>query len=230
MIDTFVKRYQRSEQAIESVQNYRWLKGLDCIRVPELLRAGTDVIEYEYLSGHPLRQSDLAATAMEIGRLGGEAYRQRLCEARLDRLFHDASGIDIPDFFTPRRSLANVDRVDCQLPVTVYKDANVRNFLQLRTELAIVDFDDLTLAPFGYDLAKLVVSAAMTFGDATQQWVREMLDVYNLSATDTAGADVSCTPDAFVDFLDIHDELTRKYLGRHGYRYSWSEVVSWRTL
>ena len=29
---------------------------------------------------------------------------------------------------------------------------------------AIVDFDDLTLAPFGYDLAKLVVSTAMTHG------------------------------------------------------------------
>ena len=40
----------------------------------------------------------------------------------------------------------------------------MRNVLVTPSGPALVDFDDLTLAPFGYDLAKLVVSTAMTFG------------------------------------------------------------------
>ena len=41
-------------------------------------------------------------------------------------------------------------------PAAFYKDANPRNFLITPAGHPVtIDFDDLTLAPFGYDLAKL---------------------------------------------------------------------------
>ncbi len=52
----------------------------------------------------------------------------------------------------------------CGGPAAFYKDANPRNFLITPAGPVTVDFDDLTLAPFGYDLAKLVVTLAMTYG------------------------------------------------------------------
>lgn len=59
-----------------------------------------------------------------------------------------------------------------------------------RADAAIVDFDDLTLAPIGYDLAKLIVSTVMTCGRLEPQAVKARLEVYN---THTAPAgDTAC--------------------------------------
>jgi len=45
-----------------------------------------------------------------------------------------------------------------------------------------IDFDDLTLAPFGYDLAKLVVTLAMTYGELPGEQIAAALFAYNTDA------------------------------------------------
>ncbi|WP_420094795.1 phosphotransferase [Nocardia asteroides] len=47
-------------------------------------------------------------------------------------------------------------------PVALYKDSDIRNFILADDQVAILDFDDLTLAPFGYDLAELIVNGRMS--------------------------------------------------------------------
>jgi aminoglycoside/choline kinase family phosphotransferase len=64
--------------------------------------------------------------------------------------------------------LAHVPVELAGLPAVIHKDANIRNFILTEAGVAIVDFDDLTLAPYAYDLTKLIVSTATTFGRATR--------------------------------------------------------------
>ncbi|WP_246835242.1 phosphotransferase [Micromonospora sp. MH33] len=54
-------------------------------------------------------------------------------------------------------------------PTAFYKDPNIRNYLVDGEDIAVVDFDDLTLAAFGYDLAGLLVTASMTYGRLDEQ-------------------------------------------------------------
>jgi Ser/Thr protein kinase RdoA (MazF antagonist) len=65
-------------------------------------------------------------------------------------------------------------------PAAFYKDANPRNFLITPAGATMmVDFDELTLAPFGYDLAKLVVTLAMSYGALTVGQISTALSTYN---------------------------------------------------
>jgi thiamine kinase-like enzyme len=103
------------------------------------------------------------------------------------------------------------------LPAVVYKDANVRNFLLTSTVVA-VDFDTVTLAPLGYDLAKLVVSATMTYGPLDTDRVTSCLHKYNELLSETGLG--TCTSEQFSAWAEMHHVLTSPYLGRNGYRFS----------
>jgi hypothetical protein len=74
-------------------------------------------------------------------------------------------------------------------------------------------------------LAKLVVSAAMTYGRFPATLVEETLATYN--ATTSAANPGECTPGALRQYTAIHDHLTARYLHRNGYRYAWPEVQPW---
>ncbi|WP_218022372.1 hypothetical protein, partial [Nocardia amamiensis] len=88
----------------------------------------------------------------------------------------------------------------------------------------IIDFDDLTLAPFGYDLAKLIVSTAMTHGRIASSVVEEALAIYNHH---TAPNRASCSLAQLRHYSEIHHQLTKPYLHRNGYRHSWDDMRPW---
>ncbi|QIS23464.1 hypothetical protein [Nocardia terpenica] len=87
--------------------------------------------------------------------------------------------------------------------------------------VTLVDFDDLGLAPFGYDLAKLVVSAAMTHGQLGPALIETTLDAYNTALSDP---ETTCPAPRFRYFAELHHHFTSKYLHQHGYQYSWNQV------
>ncbi len=86
-----------------------------------------------------------------------------------------------------------------------------------------VDFDDLTLAPFGYDLAKLVVSLSMTYGALGSARITAALDAYNTATRHLPGV-MPVTREQLMAWAEIHHILTSRYLGRAGYRHSWHAV------
>jgi aminoglycoside/choline kinase family phosphotransferase len=96
--------------------------------------------------------------------------------------------------------------------------------------VGIVDFDDLTLAPFGYDLAKLIVSAAMTYGRLPKSTLDDCLNAYNdaaQTACDPYDVDLGCSFEDLVQYSEIHHVLTSGYLGRHGYIHTWPDARPW---
>lgn len=64
--------------------------------------------------------------------------------------------------------------------------------------------DDLTLAPFGYDLAKLIVTTAMTHGPIPPRGIAAALIAYNRPLT----AGQRCPAQRLVGFCEAHHLLT----------------------
>ena len=91
-----------------------------------------------------------------------------------------STGLVIPDFAstaadaaTPRRCRTPgvhwsrhdaVDRPRRTVPRRSTRTRTSATSSSNGEDIAVVDFDDLTLAPFGYDLAGLLVTASMTYG------------------------------------------------------------------
>lgn len=145
----------------------------------------------------------------------------------MDEPFHTRHGLTITDFITPRRTaLEKIPLPVTGQPAALYKDANIRNFLLTDDGVAVVDFDDLTLAPFGYDLAKLVVSAAMTYGQLDPHMIELALNTYN-SHTAAVGRFTECPMQHLRVYAEFHHLLTAPYLHRNGYRHPWPRVRPW---
>jgi hypothetical protein len=76
-------------------------------------------------------------------------------------------------------------------------------------------------------LAKLVVSAAMTYGHTVLDQAAAALDAYNKQLRPA----LRCGDDEFTAYADTHHRLTAKYLHRNGYRYRWPDLLDgspWR--
>ena len=196
---------------------------------------GPQRLVFEHLDGATPTTKDLADVAAALGRLH-HATAAGLASARLDRP-HDAAGLTITDFVTSRRealhaaggaqgvAAARLDEVldyAADLAPAIYKDANVRNFLLTRRGVAVVDFDDLTLAPFGYDLAKLVISTAMTYGPIALASIADALERYNAHT-----APNSCTLDDLACWAELTWLLNAPYTGRNGYNQPWPALRPW---
>jgi hypothetical protein len=220
-MNVFVKPNARQAKARDAANNLAWLSTLDSgVRLPRWWNLGNRQLQLEQLPGHHATPDDLTVVADALGRLHHAAHTRRLHAAALDESFVDV-GITITDFVTPRRAALTCQPFRCEaLPVALYKDTNIRNVLITGTEVALVDFDDLTLAPFGYDLAKLVVSTAMTHGVAGD--VPTALAAYNAQVGPYA-----CPPDRLREYAELHHTLTARYLGRNGYQHPWSSVRPW---
>lgn len=177
----FVKDYQEPRRAAAARAHRDWLANLDCdVRVPDLRSAESHRLVFEHLGHDQPGPGDLDMLSEALGRMHAAAYTEQLCMAQLNEPFLAPHDLVISDFVTPRRNLLRHLSVPvAALPAAFYKDANIRNFLLTDDGVAIVDFDDLTLAPFGYDLAKLVVSVAMTYGRLDPHDVEHALATYN---------------------------------------------------
>lgn len=228
MTTTFTKHYRDPQRAQAARQHRDWLAALDSgVPVPALRIASPHRLELEHLGHRQPGRNDLSLLAGALGRLHAAAYARQLHAARPDTPFATPAGLVITDFVTPRRSLLAQLPVPANgLPMAFYKDANIRNFLLSDAGPAIVDFDDLTLAPFGYDLAKLIVSTAMTYGRLDSHEVEAALEVYNGHSA-AVGGNTACPVERLQVFAEFHHLCTVRYLHRNGYRYPWPEVRPW---
>jgi hypothetical protein len=249
-VPVHVKGYRDPARARAAATHHRWLAGLTpdrhtdpdrCLQLPQLIQQAPTSLTFAFVAGRHPAPRDLPHMASLLGRLHAAAHRVHLRHAILTRSHCMADGITIPAFTTGRRHvLRRFPPVWQDQPVAFYKDANVRNFIltdtpspdaagdgqEARTgRVAMVDFDDLTLAPFGYDLAKLVVSTAMTHGRLPRRLVDETLDTYTATTLRLTGA--TCPPTHLRIYCEIHHLLTRRYRNTNGYAHAWPRVRPW---
>ncbi|GGV43538.1 hypothetical protein GCM10010182_80250 [Actinomadura cremea] len=178
-----------------------------------------------------------------MGRFHRALYDDALHDARLDTPFPASRELTIPYFVTPRRNLVR-QRVDSgqvraptmtaervvhlieearNAPAAIYNDANPRNFMLDGHRVFTVDHDRLTLAPFGYDLAQLITSLAMTHGPLPSVLIVEALAAYNRALSGPPHHIPEVRWPDLMAWAEVHHVLTSPYLGRHGYRYGWHE-------
>jgi hypothetical protein len=245
MTGQFVKRYPDDRSQSRAENHYRWLAGLgNPLLLPELHAAARLDLCFEYIDGRHAHPADLTMLAGHLGDVHGTAYVRELRDARLDQPFRTSSGHVMPSFpdrrvdavvrelrsgYVPDAALT-IDQAqrllaDADGPAAFYKDANLRNFLLTPTGNPVsIDFDDLTLAPFGYDLAKLVVSLAMTYGLLPVALVDNALTAYN-TGTAAHSRDVpGVSWDELMNWAEIHHILTSRYAADSRYAYQWNEV------
>jgi aminoglycoside phosphotransferase (APT) family kinase protein len=241
----FLKRYPNEQDRRKAERNYRWLASLQCpLVVPELCVTTRLGLYFEYVDGRHARPDDLTTLAAHLGEVHQAAYLRELHAGRLGSRFRTASGHLIPGFphgrveavtrelragHAPGAALtigqAQVMLTSADGPPAFYKDANPRNFLITSAgPVVTVDFDDLTLAPFGYDLAKLIVALAMTHGPLPAPLIAGALAAYNhtIASHGLAGHDVTWSE--LMGWAEIHFILTSRYAAADRYPCQWSEV------
>ncbi len=241
----FVKVYSTPTRAAAARAHRDWLAALNSgVRLPALRAATPLQLEFEHLGHRAPGPEDLVELARVLGLVHAAAHLGPLRTARLDTAYctttpvatsatrsedtADTADLVIADFPSSRRAwLARLPVEWEGLPAAVYKDANIRNFVLTDSGAAMVDFDDLTLAPMGYDLAKLVVSAAMIHGRIAPETIAAALDAYNAET----GAD-PCPEARLRRYAEFHHVCTVRYLhpryhSRNGYRHAWPDVRPW---
>ncbi|MGH7743678.1 MAG: phosphotransferase [Candidatus Dormibacteria bacterium] len=240
MTGTWTKTYPTATQAEAAAAHYYWIRDVGQLQTPDLVRRDDHKLVFAHVSGRHAAPADLPNLAAALARFHTAAY-QHLAGARMNQPHRAARGLILPGFSdcreqrlldllaapTPPDTPLTGDDVRAwiryadDLPPAVYKDANIRNFLITVEHAPIaVDFDTLTLAPLGYDLAKLIVSAAMTYGPLDHGLVDDALTRYNALLADAALP--GCTTAQFSVWTEMHHVLTSHYLGRNGYRFSWA--------
>lgn len=239
------KCYRSAAACRAAAANYQWLaRAVGPVRLPRLISAGPCRLVFEHVTGRHAQPRDLVTLARHLGEVHLAAYASELWRAHLAVPYSSGSGHRIPAFTT--RRVAAVRRLlraclvpdpafdhgqavrllnaAAQSPAAFYKDANPRNFLITPGGPVTIDFDDLTLAPFGYDLAKLIVTLAMTHGRLPPRLIGQALAAYNaagIRCPDKAG---NVTWTQLMAWAEIHHVLTSRYLGQAGYRRSWHTV------
>ncbi|MGH8883767.1 MAG: phosphotransferase [Egibacteraceae bacterium] len=240
----FAKRYRDAAACRTALANYHWLTGIgEPLRLPRLLSADAGHLDFEFVHGRAAVPDDLVALAGHLGDVHSAAHVKELHRARLDTPYATGGGHYIPDFLTPRLQVLprrlrsgtvpepwlDVEQAIRLLrqaaagPAALYKDANPRNFLiTANGPIALdIDVDDLTLAPFGYDLAKLIVTLAMTHGPISAQVIEHSLAAYNAAANRQKPGLGHVTWSDLMAWTEIHHILTSPYLGAGGYQHSW---------
>jgi aminoglycoside phosphotransferase (APT) family kinase protein len=241
----FVKRYPDISARRRAEANYRWLAKVPSpARLPELLSAAGPDLRFERIEGRHALPQDLTMLAAHLGDIHGAAYAAELNQAKLGQSHQAAGGHLLPAF--PDRRVNAVTReleagnvpdttltitrakrliADADGPAAFYKDANPRNFLITPAGAPVtIDFDDLTLAPFGYDLAKLIVTLAMTHGHLRPLAITEALDAYNGAAGIRSGRLAAVTRHDLANWAEIHHILTSRYTADGRYPHRWNEV------
>jgi hypothetical protein len=244
--ERFTKRYTDPVVCARAAANYRWLEQLSSpMQVPELLGVHKKHLDFTFSAGAAVGLGDLLTVAEHLGDVHGAIFRTTLHRARLTTAHVTGDGHRIRSFFDQRLAIVrrrltlgmvpsstlNFSSARDHLiaasgePVALYKDSNPRNFLITNGQAPVtIDFDDVTLAPFGYDLAKLVVTLAMTHGRVPASLIGQALDVYNNASHRQHHALGEVTAEQFLIWAEFHHILTSPYLGRGGYIHSWNEL------
>ncbi|MBM7166957.1 phosphotransferase [Streptomyces sp. G44] len=239
----FTKHYETPRQVAAAARHHAWLaEHARALRLPALTVVGPTSLTYEWIDGRPARTEDLLTLAGLLGDAHGTAWTTDLRPASLNTPHHFRDGVAFGDYIGPRQTALRrrleqgylPDRValhamlrllekTAEGPTAFYKDSNPRNFIITEAgDIYTVDTDDLTLAPMGYDLAKLIATLVLTYGPLPAPVVDSALRAYNeaverhdprLGTTDRERLD---------DFLALHAVLTAPYAGRNGYRHSWA--------
>ncbi|MBB5940205.1 phosphotransferase [Streptomyces zagrosensis] len=237
----FTKHYVTPERAAGAVRHYRWInEHAKPLRQPVLYTVGPDSLTFERIEGRCVRPEDLPRVAELLGHAHGAAWASDLHSASLDTPHHFQDGTTFDDYLGLRKlalqrrhvqgylpnkaalhAMFGLLEATAQGPWAFYKDSNPRNFIVTSTQdIVAVDTDDLSLAPMGYDLAKLIATLHLTYGPLMDQAVTTALLAYS-AAAQRHDARLGTTDRGQLDsFLGLHAVLTAPYVGRNGYRYS----------
>jgi hypothetical protein len=218
------KRYRDALHVQRALAHHHYLLTLGA-RVPTAWRLPeepTTLVMGSAEGQHPYGQTQLELVAAALGGLHQRALTSTataalpgFVEVRQRRLAAlRAAGTSLPD-------LGNWEKHAGETPNAIYKDTNRRNVLVSGATVTWLDFDDLTQAPPGYDLAKLIVSAAMTDGHSPD--VGPLLDAY--CTTLRGPSAIAATRRNLGLWLTMNGALTAGYVGRGGYRHSWRDIV-----
>jgi len=231
-MNTWTKTYDSADAATAAARKHAWIRGLGALEVPALISQDGNTLTFSHVDGRYAGPHSLKRVAQALARFHVAAHQcirttpashdlnlHPFSELRQQRAIALLAGPDAPITWLNEDSLRYWLRYGERLPPAVYKDANVRNFLTTTSSVVAVDFDALTLAPFGYDLAKLVVSAAMTYGPLPIMEIEAVLAEYNQVVRGVGLP--ACTPSEFDAWSEINHVLTSPYLGKHGYNYAW---------
>jgi Phosphotransferase enzyme family len=242
----YVKRYQDLAARNRAHANYQWLAALGGpARLPGLVPTSErDRLAFKRVGGRHATPADLPMLAGHVGDVHGAAYMGELHRARLGQPHLTQAGHVLAGFPDGRLQavarelragtvpgtrlpLACAQRLIAETdgPAAFYKDANPRNFLITPAgDPVTIDFDDLTLAPFGYDLAKLIVTLAMTYGPMPAPDIATALSAYNAATATHSGALPSVTWDDLMNWAEIHHILTSRYAADGRYPYRWDQA------
>ncbi|XRQ08846.1 phosphotransferase [Actinomadura welshii] len=245
MTRTWTKTYPTPAHAQTAAAHYDWIRDVGHLHVPDLLHRDGRRLVFTHVPARHATPTDLPDLADVLARFHTAAHKH-LAGAPTSQPHTTARGLTIPGFRDHREQrlldlLAAPPPPDTPLtgdgvrawirdsdglPAAVYKDANVRNFLLTDASAPVaVDFDVLTLAPLGYDLAKLAVTATMTYGPLDSALIAKALDRYNTLLAETGLP--GCTRAQFTAWTQMHHVLTSPYLGCNGYRHSWRVKTTW---
>ncbi|MFG1697230.1 phosphotransferase [Nonomuraea sp. NPDC049309] len=237
----FSKPYAIREALEQTVAHHAWLKEhAGPLRIPSIVTVHSDQIDFVLVEGRHALVADAPAVATDLGCAHAAAWKSDLHRAILTAAHPLPGGRKLSDFVAPRiaalrrhrdaglvsaQQVADVQSllaINGATPVAFYKDTNPRNVLITAEGPVMVDFDSLTLAPFGYDLAKLLVTLAMTHGPLPLEIFTTSLARYNEPLIAAGLPPVSI--DQFLAHAELHHLLTLPYLGKGGYRYPWPSV------
>ncbi|MFE6287838.1 phosphotransferase [Streptomyces sp. NPDC057877] len=237
----FTKHYDTPHQVASAARHHTWLaEHARPLRLPTLTAVGPTSLTYEWIDGRPARTDDLLPLAKLLGDAHGAAWTTALSSASPNTPHRFRDGIAFSGYIGPRQialrrrleqgylpdrtalnAMLTLLEQTAEGPAAFYKDSNPRNFIVTKAgDIHTVDTDDLTLAPMGYDLAKLIATLVLTYGPLPGLAIDSALRAYNqvaehhdprLSTTDRERLD---------DFLALHAVLTAPYGGRNGYRHS----------
>ena len=238
---SFTKTYRSVEQAETAARHHRWLTThAQPMHQPALLEIRTSTLSFERIDGRHAGPGDLVKLAGLMGDAHGSAWTSDLHRATLDIPHTFSDGTLFPDYLSGREAAlrcrleqghlpdkAALHAMLCLLektadgPCAFYKDSNPRNFLITSDGTCFaVDTDDLTLAPPGYDLAKLIATLLMSYGPLAPSAITEALAAYNRAAGRHDPLLATTPRERLDDFLALHSVLTAPYAGRHGYHYA----------
>ncbi|MFD8460505.1 phosphotransferase [Streptomyces antimycoticus] len=238
----FTKHYATPERAARAVRHYWWInEHAKPLQQPALRTIGPTSLTFERIEGRPVRPADLPRMAELLGHAHGAAWASDLQSASLGTPHRFQDGTTFDDYLDLREialrrrheqgylpnkvalyAMLGLLEETAQGPFAFYKDSNPRNFIITSTQdIVTIDTDDLSLAPMGYDLAKLIATLHLTYGPLTDQAVSAALLAYNAAAGSYNARLGTTDRERLGDFLTLHAVLTAPYVGRNGYRYSW---------
>ncbi|WP_327748118.1 phosphotransferase [Streptomyces europaeiscabiei] len=236
----FTKTYATQEATAAADRHRTWLAAhAQPLRQPALTVIGPKSLTFEWIEGRHAEPGDLPRLAGLLGDAHGTAWTSDLRSVSLNgpHTFRDGTQFGgylavrevalrrrleqghLPDRIALHAMLTLLEKT-AEGPAAFYKDSNPRNFLFTEDgTLFTLDTDDLTLAPFGYDLAKLITTLVMTYGPLGPPAIDEALSTYNEAAGRHDSRLGTTDRERLDDFLALHCVLTAPYAGRNGYRF-----------